>query len=90
MLICRILRRDQFIYLVFFLLLSLFLLGAGQVTHELKERNTLHNAETGRWREILSEMQIELPEKYRASWRKISREKSEKLIRAVYHIYSTE
>jgi hypothetical protein len=79
---------DRIIYLLFFMILTVFLLGAGQVTHELWQRNANEKAENGRWSEILTGMSRELPDKHRASWKKLSEQKSEILIRATYILYS--
>jgi cytochrome oxidase assembly protein ShyY1 len=83
-------NMDKIIYLVFFMLLTVFMLGAGQVTHELWQRNAQKKVENGRWSEILSEMANELPEQDKASWEKVSKKDSDKLIRATYILYSTE
>jgi len=81
-------NMDKVIYLVFFILLTVFMLGAGQVTHELWHRNAQEKAENGRWKEILTGMTNELPERYKASWQKLSEKKTDILIKATYILYS--
>lgn len=51
-------------------IVSLLLIGAGQVTQELQTRKKTHNKEVEGWQKVGEEMVKHIPLEHKASWKK--------------------
>ena len=61
-------KRGRLFLCILLIALSLLLLGAGQITSELKERNLNKKLEKDKWLEIVSSMSDELPLEHKKDW----------------------
>lgn len=61
-------KRSRLFLCILLIALSLLLLGAGQITSELKERNLNKKLEKDKWLEIVNSMSDELPLEHKKEW----------------------